>query len=95
MSEPDANGSLLRFEDVHKSYGDEHVLRGISFGMDRGDVEVVIGPSGSGKSTMLRCVNRLTEIDEGAGKVRGRGGVGVRGRAVHEPPGGAEHEGCV
>jgi polar amino acid transport system ATP-binding protein len=57
---------LLRFDDVYKSYGDEEVLRGISFGMDRGDVEVVIGPSGSGKSTMLRCVNRLTEIDSGA-----------------------------
>jgi polar amino acid transport system ATP-binding protein len=58
--------SLLRFDDVYQSYGDERVLRGISFEMDRGDVEVVIGPSGSGKSTMLRCVNRLTEIDSGA-----------------------------
>ena len=57
--------SLLRFEDVQQSYGTEEVLRGISFEMDRGDVEVVIGPSGSGKSTMLRCVNRLTEIDAG------------------------------
>ncbi len=56
---------LLRFEDVHQSYGEEQVLRGIDFEMERGDVEVVIGPSGSGKSTMLRCVNRLTEIDSG------------------------------
>jgi polar amino acid transport system ATP-binding protein len=56
---------LLRFEDVHQSYGEEKVLRGIDFEMERGDVEVVIGPSGSGKSTMLRCVNRLTEIDSG------------------------------
>lgn len=58
--------SLLRFEDVHQSYGEEQVLRGISFEMEQGDVEVVIGPSGSGKSTMLRCVNRLTEVDSGA-----------------------------
>ena len=57
--------SLLRFEDVHQSYGAEEVLRGVSFEMERGDVEVVIGPSGSGKSTMLRCANRLTEIDAG------------------------------
>ncbi|WP_286672164.1 amino acid ABC transporter ATP-binding protein [Halorarius halobius] len=57
--------SLLEFEEVHQSYGDEEVLRGISFEMDRQDVEVVIGPSGSGKSTMLRCVNRLTDIDSG------------------------------
>jgi polar amino acid transport system ATP-binding protein len=56
---------LLRVEDVHQSYGDEQVLEGISFEMDRQDVDVLVGPSGSGKSTMLRCVNRLTEIDEG------------------------------
>ncbi|WP_267640376.1 amino acid ABC transporter ATP-binding protein [Haloarchaeobius amylolyticus] len=60
MSDP-----LLRVEDVHKSYGDEEVLNGISFELDRGDVEVLAGPSGSGKSTLLRCVNRLTEIDSG------------------------------
>ncbi len=58
--------SLLRLEDVSKSYGDERVLREVSFEMARQDVEVVVGPSGSGKSTLLRCVNRLTEIDEGA-----------------------------
>jgi len=58
--------SLLRVEDVDKSYGDERVLRDVSFEMERQDVEVIVGPSGSGKSTMLRCVNRLTEIDDGA-----------------------------
>jgi len=56
---------LLAFEDVHKSYGDERVLEGIDFEMDAQDVTVMVGPSGSGKSTMLRCVNRLTEIDDG------------------------------
>ncbi|PSQ16990.1 glutamine ABC transporter ATP-binding protein [Halobacteriales archaeon QS_8_69_26] len=57
--------SLLRVEDVHKSYGDERVLEDVSFAMDPGDVEVVIGPSGSGKSTLLQCINRLTEVDDG------------------------------
>ncbi|NEU56087.1 amino acid ABC transporter ATP-binding protein [Halorussus sp. MSC15.2] len=57
--------SLLRVENLSKSYGDERVLRDVSFEMDRGDVEVVVGPSGSGKSTLLRCVNRLTEYDSG------------------------------
>ncbi|MFC7175682.1 amino acid ABC transporter ATP-binding protein [Halosegnis marinus] len=57
--------SLLEFDDVYQSYGDEEVLKGITASMDRGDVEVVIGPSGSGKSTLLRCVNRLTDIDSG------------------------------
>ncbi|QSG06194.1 amino acid ABC transporter ATP-binding protein [Halapricum desulfuricans] len=58
--------SLLRFEDVSKSYGDEEVLHDVSFELDARDVEVIVGPSGSGKSTLLRCVNRLTEIDDGA-----------------------------
>ncbi|QSG09066.1 amino acid ABC transporter ATP-binding protein [Halapricum desulfuricans] len=58
--------SLLRFEDVSKSYGDEEVLHDVSFELDARDVEVIVGPSGSGKSTLLRCVNRLTEIDGGA-----------------------------
>ena len=60
MSDP-----LLELDDVYKSYGEEQVLSGVSFEMDTGDVDVVIGPSGSGKSTMLRCVNRLTEINSG------------------------------
>ncbi|QLD90737.1 amino acid ABC transporter ATP-binding protein [Natronomonas salina] len=58
--------TLLNVENVDKSYGDEEVLRDVSFEMQRQDVEVVVGPSGSGKSTLLRCVNRLTEIDDGA-----------------------------
>lgn len=61
MSDP-----LLEIDDVVKRYGEETALDGVSLGMDRGDVGVLIGPSGSGKSTLLRCVNRLTEIDDGA-----------------------------
>jgi polar amino acid transport system ATP-binding protein len=61
-----ADDDLLRVDEVDKSYGDERVLTDVSFEMDKGDVTVLIGPSGSGKSTMLRCVNRLTEIDDGA-----------------------------
>ena len=58
--------SLLGFEGVDKSYGDEEVLHDVSFALDRQDVEVIVGPSGSGKSTLLRCVNRLTDVDGGA-----------------------------
>ncbi|USZ73456.1 amino acid ABC transporter ATP-binding protein [Natronosalvus halobius] len=57
---------MLRVDHVDKSYGDEEVLHDVSFEMESQDVEVIVGPSGSGKSTMLRCVNRLTEIDDGA-----------------------------
>ena len=52
---------LIRVEDLQKSFGNIHVLRGVDIDIHRGDVMVVIGPSGSGKSTFLRCLNRLEE----------------------------------
>ena len=57
--------SELRLEDVHKSFGDLHVLRGLNLHVDRGGVVCVIGPSGSGKSTLLRCINMLEPPDSG------------------------------
>lgn len=48
-------------QQLHKSFGDLEVLKGIDFHVDPGEVVCVIGPSGSGKSTLLRCVNRLEE----------------------------------
>jgi polar amino acid transport system ATP-binding protein len=51
--------------DLHKHFGDLHVLRGIDFVVGSGEVVCVIGPSGSGKSTLLRCVNRLEEPSQG------------------------------
>ncbi len=57
--------TLLRVEDIHKRYGSEEVLKGVSFEMLKGETKVVIGPSGTGKSTLLRCINRLTPADRG------------------------------
>jgi ABC-type polar amino acid transport system ATPase subunit len=57
--------SLVRLEGIHKWFGDNHVLRGIDFEIDKGKVVVVIGPSGSGKSTLLRTINLLEEPTEG------------------------------
>jgi polar amino acid transport system ATP-binding protein len=62
----------VRLEGVHKSFGDNHVLRGIDLAVTRGEVLVIIGPSGSGKSTLLRCVNLLEPIDEGQVFFEGR-----------------------
>ncbi|GED90532.1 amino acid ABC transporter ATP-binding protein [Streptomyces sp. 6-11-2] len=50
---------------LHKSFGDNEVLRGIDLEIGQGEVVCVIGPSGSGKSTLLRCVNLLEEPTEG------------------------------
>ena len=51
--------AVVRICDLHKSFGDNEVLRGVNIEVERGEVVVVLGPSGSGKSTMLRCINLL------------------------------------
>ncbi len=56
---------MIRIHNLTKSFGDNHVLKGISTEIGDGEVVVVIGPSGSGKSTFLRCLNRLEEADGG------------------------------
>ena len=65
-----ADAAIL-IEGLHKSFGDNHVLRGIDFRVAHGEVVCVIGPSGSGKSTLLRCVNRLEEALEGTILIEG------------------------
>jgi ABC-type polar amino acid transport system ATPase subunit len=57
--------SLVRLEDVHKWFGDLHVLKGIDLRVEHKEVVVVIGPSGSGKSTLLRTINLLEEPTSG------------------------------
>ena len=63
--------SLVEIKDLHKSFGDNEVLKGIDLEVEQGEVVVVIGPSGSGKSTFLRCLNRLEDIDNGRVLVAG------------------------
>lgn len=50
---------VVSIRQLNKSFGDNHVLRGINLDVQRGEVVCIIGPSGSGKSTLLRCVNLL------------------------------------
>ena len=57
--------SLIEIRDVHKWYGEFHVLKGISEKVEKGEVLVICGPSGSGKSTFIRCLNRLEPIQKG------------------------------
>ncbi len=56
---------LIKVENLHKSFGETEVLKGIDAEICKGDVMVVIGASGSGKSTFLRCLNRLEEPTDG------------------------------
>ena len=73
----DPSRPIVSIRDVHKSFGDLEVLKGVSFDVMKGEVVCIIGPSGSGKSTLIRCVNALNSID--------RGSILVEGQEVHAP----------
>jgi len=60
-----ANGSAVRLEGVHKSFGKLEVLKGIDLAVAEHEVICLIGASGSGKSTLLRCVNLIEPVDAG------------------------------
>ncbi len=69
MPKPDK--LIVKIENVHKAYGKEQVLKGISMDVSEGEVVVLVGPSGTGKSTLLRCINQLTIPDSGKVWVNG------------------------
>ena len=73
----DPSRPIVSIRDVHKSFGELEVLKGVSFDVMKGEVVCIIGPSGSGKSTLIRCVNALNSID--------RGSILVEGQEVHAP----------
>lgn len=56
---------MLEIKDVHKSFGNNQILKGVDVTIDKGDVVVILGPSGSGKTTLLRCINFLETADQG------------------------------
>ncbi len=68
---------MIEFKNVHKWFGELHVLKGITLKVDPGEVVVVCGPSGSGKSTLIRCINRLEPIQKGE--------IIVDNMKVHDP----------
>lgn len=68
---------IVSIKDVHKSFGDLEVLKGVSLDVMKGEVICIIGPSGSGKSTLIRCINGLNDIQGGS--------ITVEGIEVHAP----------
>lgn len=68
---------MVSVKDLHKSFGDLEVLKGVSLDVMKGEVICIIGPSGSGKSTLIRCVNALNDIQKGS--------ILVEGQEVNDP----------
>jgi polar amino acid transport system ATP-binding protein len=85
MSEISSNGGaswtpdqpMVSVKDVHKSFGELEVLKGVSMDIMKGECICIIGPSGSGKSTLIRCVNALNDIQQGS--------ILVEGQEVNDP----------
>ncbi|MCZ6883675.1 MAG: amino acid ABC transporter ATP-binding protein [Gammaproteobacteria bacterium] len=85
MSEIGSNGGtgwtpdqpMVSIKDVHKSFGELEVLKGVSMDIMKGETICIIGPSGSGKSTLIRCVNALNDIQQGS--------ILVEGQEVNDP----------
>jgi polar amino acid transport system ATP-binding protein len=79
---------MVLAENVHKSFGAVHILRGIDLQVDAGQVMVLVGPSGSGKTTFLRCINQLETIDGGRiwvdGHLMGYADKGGRLHRLHD-----------
>ena len=63
--------ALIEIRDIHKSFGEHAVFKGLSLEVEEHQVVCLIGPSGCGKSTLLRCVNGLEEIESGEIRIHG------------------------
>lgn len=63
--------AILKIKNIHKSFGNTDVLKGISFSLEEGEVLSIIGSSGSGKTTLLRCMNFLEKANQGTIYVNG------------------------
>ena len=57
---------MVRLDNIHKSFGKNHILKGVDLTIKKGEVVVILGPSGSGKTTLLRTVNFLDSADDGS-----------------------------
>ncbi len=79
-----AQDVILRFEDVHKAFGAQRVLRGLSFDVQRGKVLGIMGGSGTGKSVALRHVIGLLQPDSGRVEVEGRNVPDLSGHDLSE-----------
>lgn len=68
---PESETPIVYVRDLRKSFGEAHILKGVSFDVEQGDLISIIGPSGCGKSTLLRCLNALETLDSGEVSIAG------------------------
>jgi phospholipid/cholesterol/gamma-HCH transport system ATP-binding protein len=80
----DKDRPLIEITDLKKSFGENKVLRGINFTLEKGENVVVLGKSGSGKSVLIKCIVGLMDIDSGTLKVFGKNIPGMKHRELDQ-----------
>jgi len=80
----DSNDTIISFEDVHKSFGSQHILRGLSFEVKRGTTLGLMGGSGTGKSVALRHIIGLLKQDSGSVQVDGNEMATITTKELHD-----------
>jgi len=81
---PDIEKNLIEVHDLHKSFGNKHVLRGINLNVKHGESMVVIGGSGSGKSVLIKCIIAILKSEQGEIYVAGQGIGSLKEKDLYE-----------
>ncbi|MBQ2265007.1 MAG: amino acid ABC transporter ATP-binding protein, partial [Oscillospiraceae bacterium] len=74
---------MIEVKELHKRFGELHILKGITTTIEKGEKVVIIGPSGSGKSTFLRCLNRLEQPTSGVIRFEGEDMTSMNDKQLH------------
>ena len=72
----------ISVEDLFKSYGNNHVLKGISFGVEQGEIFALLGANGAGKTTTLECMEGIRKCDSGKIEIKGKTGVQLQSSSL-------------
>jgi phospholipid/cholesterol/gamma-HCH transport system ATP-binding protein len=83
-NESGQNEIIAEMKNVKKSFGDNHVLQGVNFKLDKGENLVVLGKSGTGKSVLIKCLVNLIKADEGEINIFGKNISGISAKELNE-----------
>ena len=75
---------MIKIENLHKSFGNNEIIKGVSADIKKGEIFAIVGHSGAGKSTLLRCINGLEDYQSGSVKVAGKEVANLKGDEIRE-----------
>ncbi|MBO7475729.1 MAG: ATP-binding cassette domain-containing protein, partial [Campylobacter sp.] len=75
---------MIKIENLHKSFGNNDIIKGVSADIKKGEIFAIVGHSGAGKSTLLRCINGLEDYQSGSVKVADKEVANLKGDEIRE-----------